>query len=185
MIRELKNTLCNRGYFALGGELLHVHCSAHILNLIVQDGLREVTSLLSKIRESVNYVKLTPQRSTRFQNAKVHVRLQSLKDVAHDVPTRWNSTYLMLESALPLKEAFYRLVQMDKDYKSNPSNEEWAMGEVIYKCLKLFHEATKKILGTKYPTTNTFFLMCVLYMLSCFHGRIVNIIMYGQCKKEC
>lgn len=39
MGRELKHHLCDRGLLVLDGELFHVPCNAHILNIIVQDGL--------------------------------------------------------------------------------------------------------------------------------------------------
>ncbi|WZZ54355.1 hypothetical protein YC2023_054462 [Brassica napus] len=40
-----------------GGEFFHVRCSAHILNLIVQDGLAVIGGALQKIRESVKFVR--------------------------------------------------------------------------------------------------------------------------------
>lgn len=39
------------------------------------------------------------------------------------------------------------------------------MMDVICKCLKVFYDATKKFLGTKYPTSNTFFYdVCVIHV---------------------
>ena len=40
-----------------GGEFFHVRCSAHILNLTVQDGLAVIGGALQKIRESVKFVR--------------------------------------------------------------------------------------------------------------------------------
>lgn len=44
------------------GEFFHVRCCAHILNLIVQDGLKVIGGALSKIRDSVKYVKAARSR---------------------------------------------------------------------------------------------------------------------------
>nr|GLL33406.1 zinc finger BED domain-containing protein RICESLEEPER 2-like [Ipomoea trifida] len=49
------------------GEFFHIRCSAHILNLIVQEGLKVVTSALHKIRESVKYVKGSEGRMKKFE----------------------------------------------------------------------------------------------------------------------
>ena len=50
-----KDLVCN-------GEFFHVRCVAHILNLIVQDGLSVISGALEKIRESVKFVNVTESR---------------------------------------------------------------------------------------------------------------------------
>ncbi|KAL3523930.1 hypothetical protein ACH5RR_016764 [Cinchona calisaya] len=74
-----------------------------------------------------------------------------------DVPTRWNSTFLMLDSALPLKEAFGRLEQIDRNYKLNPSEDEWKVAYIVHDCLKKFYDATNHFSGNSFPTSNIFF----------------------------
>ncbi|KAL3500617.1 hypothetical protein ACH5RR_039710 [Cinchona calisaya] len=74
-----------------------------------------------------------------------------------DVPTRWNSTFLMLDSALPLKEAFGRLEQIDRNYNLNPSEDEWKVAYIVHDCLKKFYDATNHFSGNSFPTSNVFF----------------------------
>ncbi|KAL0361035.1 UNVERIFIED_CONTAM: Zinc finger BED domain-containing protein RICESLEEPER 2 [Sesamum radiatum] len=74
-----------------------------------------------------------------------------------DVPNRWNSTYDLLATALPLKEAFSRLQRIDKQYKFNPPESEWEVAKIVHECLQIFYEATRHFSGRKYPTSNVFF----------------------------
>ena len=37
----------------------------------------------------------------------------------------------MFDTAIPLKEAFGRLQQIDKNYKHNPSEEDWKVAVVV------------------------------------------------------
>ena len=87
------------------------------------------------------------------QSLKLHlinVSSKGHKKVAMDVQNRWNSTFKMLDTAIPLKEAFERLGQIDKNYKHNPSEEDWQVAVVVHDCLKLFYDATCHFSGTNF-----------------------------------
>ena len=57
MVKHLKLWLLDKSLFPLCGDLFNVRCSAHILDLVVQDGLANTHRLLTKIRETIRYLK--------------------------------------------------------------------------------------------------------------------------------
>lgn len=79
------------------------------------------------------------------------------KTLTIDVTTRWNSTYLMLEASLPLRNAFSSLEKQDKDYTFAPFPSEWKMVEAICKLLEVFYTTTVLVSGPKYPTSHLYF----------------------------
>ncbi|KAL8548206.1 hypothetical protein ACS0TY_007504 [Phlomoides rotata] len=55
-IRTLKGSLSYKNTLPIGGKIFHVRCCAHILNLLVQDGISEIENVITKVRESVKYI---------------------------------------------------------------------------------------------------------------------------------
>lgn len=88
------------------GKVLHMRCCAHILNLIVKDGLEELKDAIENIRESVAYWTATPKRVEKFEEVAKFVKIPINKKIGLDCKTRWNSTYKMLSLALPYKAVF-------------------------------------------------------------------------------
>ena len=113
-----KSLVCN-------GEYFHIRCCAHILNLIVQDGLKEIDESVCKIRESIKYVRGSQAKKKKWLECIKHSTLDGKKGLRQDVPTRWNSTFLMLESALFYKRDFQHLELSDSNYTCCPSRSEW------------------------------------------------------------
>ncbi|KAF1881154.1 hypothetical protein Lal_00023188 [Lupinus albus] len=101
MVNLLKKNNSFGNGLVSGGQYFHVRCGAHIINLIVQEGLKVISNALFKIRESVKYVRGSDARKSKFTICLDHVFYsKSSKRVRQYVPTRWNSTYLMLENAI-------------------------------------------------------------------------------------
>ena len=117
----LKERLNLQNGLLCDGDFFHVKCCAHILNLIVQEGLKDT---LYKIRESVKYVKDLEGRLRQFQKCVEEVHLDDIDSFSRsDVSTRWNATYMMLESAIKYRRAFNSLTFNDRSTLC-PSNEE-------------------------------------------------------------
>ncbi|CAN1156478.1 Zinc finger BED domain-containing protein RICESLEEPER 2 [Linum perenne] len=104
MIRSLRRELQEESLI-LEGSLLHMRCAAHILNLIVQDGLSIIESCVENVRESVVYWIASPKRRQKFAEVVKQLHILHSKELVLDCKTRWNSTCLMLSTALLYKDA--------------------------------------------------------------------------------
>ncbi|GKD89746.1 zinc finger BED domain-containing protein RICESLEEPER 2 [Tanacetum coccineum] len=88
------------------GKHFHVRCMAHILNLVVKDGLKAYKKEVDTITLAVKYIKHSSQRVTNFKES-VENACASNKFLISECPTRWNSTHDMLKTAIELKDAFF------------------------------------------------------------------------------
>jgi hypothetical protein len=142
MIGELKSKLSDQDSL-LNGDECFLSSYAQIVHLLIQDGLFEIKSVLCKIRESIAYVNGTQDRREMFQKAINQLKLQDKNKASLDVPTRWDTTFSMLENALDLRNAFAYLEQTDSEFRVNPSVEEWSISTIILDCLKvlILHES--------------------------------------------
>ncbi|KAI8527818.1 hypothetical protein RHMOL_Rhmol12G0103800 [Rhododendron molle] len=147
----------------LGGDhircksLFHVRCAAHILNLIVKDGLDVIKSSIVKVRDSVGYWIATQKKEETFEGAARQLGITYGKNLSLDCPTRWNSTFFMLQTTIKYRNAFGRLKLKDPKYKSCPNDDDWNLAEDICEILKIFYKVTLLFSGTTYPTFNLFF----------------------------
>ncbi|KAM0901986.1 hypothetical protein ACQ4PT_019543 [Festuca glaucescens] len=141
----------------LKGVMLHMRCCAHILNLIVKDGLDVMRSAIENIRESVSFWTATPKRVEKFEEIAKFQKVKIEKKLALDCKTRWNSTFTMLNTALPYKAVFERAKKVEKLYDSLPSEDEWFFASDVVKRLELFFEVTELFSGTDYVTANIYF----------------------------
>ncbi|KAF7141255.1 hypothetical protein RHSIM_Rhsim06G0136800 [Rhododendron simsii] len=171
----------------LGHDYLHVRCCAHILNLIVSDGLEEHAPSIACIHEVVRYVRSSPSMLDSFKKCALKERIESKKYLCLDVPSRWNSTYLMLDAAQKFEKPFNRLHEEDSNFKEifkddefskgeeeneingafggnigsgekrKPTKKDWGDCRTFVHFLRLFYIATKRFLGFLYVTSDVFF----------------------------
>ncbi|XP_020999450.1 zinc finger BED domain-containing protein RICESLEEPER 2-like [Arachis duranensis] len=114
------------GSLLCGGEFFHVCCFAHILNLIVQDGIKICSDAVYKIRESIKFLRKSESRMVKFKEYFEDIEgLEYTTALCLDVPTRWNSLYAMLASAIPYKKAFEMYKVKEAGFREYcPSSDE-------------------------------------------------------------
>ncbi|KAF7123666.1 hypothetical protein RHSIM_Rhsim12G0090800 [Rhododendron simsii] len=123
LIAYLERKTKDRKTTILNHEFLHVRCSAHILNLIVREGLQEIDIPIARVRNMVRYVRSSPSRMAEFWSCVEKEKIMCRLKPCLDVSTRWNYTYFMLERALTYQKAFDRLCD-DLNFKLNVREEE-------------------------------------------------------------
>lgn len=67
VVAYLKKRINNMGGLMGDGSFFHLRCCAHILNLVVGDGLKQNELSISSIRNAVRFVRSSPQRSAKFK----------------------------------------------------------------------------------------------------------------------
>ena len=162
-VQYLKRRMNHHKTNVLNGDYLHMRCVAHILNLVVRDGLKDVDDSILKIRGAVRYVRSSPARLQKFKACAIEESLDTKSLVCLDVETRWNSTYLMLESAIKFKNAFTNLHSKDSTSVRElrkcggiPDEDDWNKVDVCLPFLKIFYDATLRLSGSRYVTANSY-----------------------------
>ncbi|CAN0883917.1 Putative AC transposase [Linum grandiflorum] len=144
-------------------------CVAHIINLVVTDGLKESRISIERVREAVKWVKSSPARLAQFKKYISFKGIESNRLVSLDVSTRWNSTYMMMEVAEKYEDAFKLLEGNDCNFKSHldrqifrdailgpPTFMDWENVRMLMKYFKFFYDMTIRVSGTAYVTTHLF-----------------------------
>ncbi|KAG8382701.1 hypothetical protein BUALT_Bualt05G0104800 [Buddleja alternifolia] len=128
-----------------------------IMNLIVKDGLETISITIEKIRDNVVYWTASLARVEKFEEVARQLNVSCSKKLSLNCKTRWNSTYLMLETAIAYKDVFPRAKARDIQYRSLPTDEDWENAVEICSKLKLFYNVTEMFSGTFYPTSHFYF----------------------------
>ena len=114
----------------LDNEFLHMRYCAHIVNLIVCEGLKDQNESVGKIRNAVRYVRSSPSRLQTLKNCVEHGKIPGKSLVCLDLSTRWNSTYMMLEAVVKFQNAFEWLQEEDSQFDSYFSDDDNDENEV-------------------------------------------------------
>ncbi|XP_070056654.1 zinc finger BED domain-containing protein RICESLEEPER 2-like [Nicotiana tomentosiformis] len=79
-VREVSKQLTTWGTHIMNGKHLHMRCMDHILNLIVQDRLKEIGVFIKRVRQAVRYIRQSPARIQWMEHEDA-----SLKEMANKI----------------------------------------------------------------------------------------------------
>ena len=63
----MEKELLAKDTFLCKGKLFYLYCRTHVLNLVVQEGLKDIDQVVLKIHESVKYVRGSQLRKQNFR----------------------------------------------------------------------------------------------------------------------
>lgn len=159
----IKRRMANFNGVVMDGNFLHMRCCAHILNLIVNEGIKENDSSIVSVRTAVRFVRSSPQRLAKFKELAECSKIECKKLLSLDVPTRWNSTYLMLDVAEKYESVFEKLEFEDSSYVAffgkicPPTFKDWENVRAFVTFLKIFYVATQVFSSSLHVNIHTAF----------------------------
>ncbi|XP_027124091.1 zinc finger BED domain-containing protein RICESLEEPER 2-like [Coffea arabica] len=172
-VSYLRGKLQNWGKAVLRGKWTHVRYVAHIVNLIVNDGIKKLGDSVDCIRAAVRYVRQSPSRLKKFKECVEIEKTECKRLLCLDVSTGWNSTYLMLDTAQRFERAFERFEEQDpymlQELENLPTKSDWTKARFLVIFLENFYQLTVKVSGSKYVISNNFFTD-----ISHIHGILIE-----------
>lgn len=120
-------------------------------NLIIQNSLTPVESIVSKVNKIVNHFKCSEAaRETLIRYQSNFQKISQPLNVKKCDITRWNSVFYMLERFSQLREALQAIEPHSEYDLPVITTEEWEIIKQLCTVLKPFEEATTKMCNEKY-----------------------------------
>ena len=98
---------------------MHIRFITYILNLIVNEGLKESNISIKRVREAVRYIRNSPLRLIKFKEFSDLLGIEYKAALSLDIPTRWNFIYLMLQTACLYKKGFEKYNECELAFRSD------------------------------------------------------------------
>ncbi|XBI43967.1 hypothetical protein VPH35_108675 [Triticum aestivum] len=166
IISYMKMVMNNAKTSIAEGRYFHMRCATHVINLIVSDFLRELDIPVQRVRAAVRFIRNSPSRITRFKRCADLEKVDSKAFLPLDVCTKWNSTYLMLKTAVTYEKVFDRYGDDDPYFATELNSEEapgvpealdWEYARKISEFLQPFYNLTARVSANNHCTSHIFF----------------------------
>ncbi|GBP71383.1 Zinc finger BED domain-containing protein 4 [Eumeta japonica] len=126
-------------------EIHNVDCTAHQLHLVVKEAIKNVDTisvLLGKCRKIAGHFNHSTMAKQELEKIQVRLNQKVLK-VLQDSPTRWNSSYHMLERLDCIKDSLSLYALNNKIEQFNA--DDWTLIQDLVKVLKPLDDVTKTL----------------------------------------
>ncbi|GBP97507.1 Zinc finger BED domain-containing protein 4 [Eumeta japonica] len=126
-------------------EIHNVDCTAHQLHLVVKEAIKNVDTisvLLGKCRKIAGHFNHSTMAKQELEKIQVRLNQKVLK-VLQDSPTRWNSSYHMLERLDCIKDSLSLYASNNKIEQFNA--DDWTLIQDLVKVLKPLDDVTKTL----------------------------------------
>ena len=134
-----------------GDHTVQAHrCMAHIINLIVKAGLQTLSQPLETLKAIVKKLRKSNNALTALEGFCAG-NSEKFKMPQKPTPTRWNSTYTMIESMAGMKKSLQN-VKASGHLEEGLSSENWGKLTLLLKVLHPFLSATELLSGSSYCT---------------------------------
>ena len=148
-------------------HLVHLPYVGHTLQLGVEKGLQvpQVARVLGRCKKLVEHFHKSTQETYALREKQRLLSDDPTLELIQSCPTRWGSTYLMLERIKKLQQPLCAvLLDKPREVRSLlPDGDEWNIIEEVLEVLKPFHRATTTMSASSYPTVSM--LSLLLYKL--------------------
>ncbi|CAG8816047.1 38293_t:CDS:2, partial [Gigaspora margarita] len=157
-MRLLKDNLVLQNY---NFRFQSYHCLAHVLNLVVTNGLSPIKSSIEKVRNFVNVISSLSSLTQDFKELGQSVgEGEATCKLPQDVSTHWNSTYLMLSAYITMATTISAIIRHNKKLeKFKLTLQEKTNLQAAAQFLKPFYETTNVLSGSTYTTLGILILL--------------------------
>ncbi len=167
-LRHVEKVCADRG-IAFSKRDGHVRCAAHVLNIAVQELLKQIHAendeecpssdsevgllgCVRKLRRLITKIRASPQRTEKLARQCDRCGLSKLGALM-DVKTRWNSTYKMLQRAEKICAPLSMVAADDPELRAlSLTDDEWGIMAEIRRALGAFDAVTDVVSASKHPT---------------------------------
>jgi len=127
------------------GGIPNIPCLAHTLQLVVKDGCLAqpvVTDLTTRAHNLVGHYKHSNIALQSFLKIQEQLGMPQNR-LVRDEPTRWNTTFYMLQQLLEQRKAI-TAADVELEVPIELQSAHWALAEKAVKVLQVFEEATRE-----------------------------------------